>query len=215
MTAAPTENHQNTLEIHNAVTHGIGVLLGILFLLLLTIPPALEGNVLRTVAYAIYGGCFILMFLASTIYHGVRVPRLKSILRIFDHISIYYFILGSFAPVVLLLTQGKQRIFFLAFLGLLTLSGTVFKIATARAYDRLKSLSTFTYIAMGWTAVFLLRPMFRAHLALPLLIALGGVLYTVGTIFYKNKSLKYHHVIWHLFVLAAAVTHFFAFYFFL
>ena len=79
------------IEIHNAISHGIGVVLGIVFLLILIIPRIRSGDTLGVVAFSIYGGCFILLFSASTIYHAVPFPKIKPILRVFDHISIYYF----------------------------------------------------------------------------------------------------------------------------
>ncbi len=204
------------IEIHSSITHGIGVLLGVIFLLMLIIPQVRSGNVIGIVAYSIYGGCFILMFLMSTIYHAVQPPKIKAILRIFDHISIYYFIAGSFTPAIIFVTQGKFRIFFLILVWVIAILGTVFKVATYKNYDKLKSISTFTYIGMGWLAVFLIRPILNStSWKFLLLLVIGGILYTVGTFFYKSKRFKYNHVIWHLFVLAAAIVHFNAFYFYL
>ncbi len=204
------------IEIHSSITHGIGVLLGVIFLLMLIIPQIRSGNVMGIVAFSIYGGCFILMFLMSTIYHAIQFPKAKSILRIFDHISIYYFIAGSFTPAILLLTSGKFRIFFIVLIWLVALSGTVFKIATYKSYDKLKSLSTIIYIAMGWLAIFLIKPILNStSWKFLLLLVVGGLLYTIGTFFYKSSRFKYNHVIWHLFVLAAAIVHFNAFYLYL
>lgn len=204
------------VEIHSSITHGIGVILGIIFLLMLILPSIRSGNTLSIVAFSIYGGCFILMFLMSTIYHAIQLPKAKSILRIFDHISIYYFIAGSFTPAILLLTSGKFRVFFIVLIWLVALLGTVFKVATYKSYDKLKSLSTIIYIAMGWLAIFLIKPILNAtSWKFLLLLVIGGLLYTIGTFFYKSNRFKYNHVIWHLFVLAAAIVHFNAFYLYL
>lgn len=204
------------IDIHNAISHGIGVVLGIVFLLMLIIPRIRSGDTLGVVAFSIYGGCFILLFSASTIYHAVPFPKIKPILRVFDHISIYYFIAGSYTPAILLLTEGWFRVFFISLIWAIALFGTVFKIVTYNKFDKTKIVSLITYISMGWLAIFLIRPILNnTSWKFLLLLVLGGLLYTVGTIFYKSNRFKYNHVIWHFFVLAAAIVHFNGFYFFL
>lgn len=204
------------IDIHNAISHGIGVVLGIVFLLMLIIPRIRSGDTLGVVAFSIYGGCFILLFSASTIYHAVPFPKIKPILRVFDHISIYYFIAGSYTPAILLLTEGWFRVFFISLIWAIALFGTVFKIVTYNKFDKTKIVSLITYISMGWLAIFLIRPILNnTSWKFLLLLVLGGLLYTVGTIFYKSNRFKYNHVVWHFFVLAAAIVHFNGFYFFL
>ena len=201
------------IEIANSISHALGVLLGIIFLLMLIIPSVKNGNVLKVVAFSIYGGCFIFLFLMSTIYHAVQKEKVKKILRIFDHVSIYYFIAGSFTPIILLLTRGRFRLFFIILIWAIALFGTVFKIATYKNYDKLKTISVIIYIAMGWLSVFLIKPIVtNTTWKFMILLVLGGVVYTVGTYFYKSKKFKYNHVIWHFFVLAASIIHFIAFY---
>ena len=201
------------IEMANAISHALGVLLGIIFLLMLIIPSVNSGDVLKTVALSIYGGCFIFLFLMSTIYHAVQREKVKKILRIFDHVSIYYFIAGSFTPIILLLTRGRFRLFFIILIWAIALFGTVFKIATYKNYDKLKTISVIIYIAMGWLSVFLIKPIVaNTTWKFMILLVLGGVVYTAGTYFYKSKKFKYNHVIWHFFVLAASIIHFIAFY---
>ena len=201
------------IEMANAISHALGVLLGIIFLLMLIIPSVNSGDILKTVAFSIYGGCFIFLFLMSTIYHAVQKEKVKKILRIFDHVSIYYFIAGSFTPIILLLTRGRFRLFFIILIWAIALFGTVFKIATYKNYDKLKTISVIIYIAMGWLSVFLIKPIVaNTTWKFMLLLVLGGVVYTAGTYFYKSKKFKYNHVIWHFFVLAASIIHFIAFY---
>ena len=201
------------IEMANAISHGLGVFLGIIFLLMLIIPSVKSGNVLKVVAFSIYGGCFIFLFLMSTIYHAVQGEKIKKILRIFDHVSIYYFIAGSFTPVILLLTRGRFRLFFIILIWAIALFGTVFKITTYKNYDKLKTISVIIYIAMGWLSVFLIKPIVaNTTWKFMLLLVLGGVVYTAGTYFYKSKKFKGNHIIWHFFVLAASIIHFIAFY---
>ena len=201
------------IEMANAISHGLGIFLGIIFLLMLIIPSVKSGNVLKVVAFSIYGGCFIFLFLMSTIYHAVQSEKIKKILRIFDHVSIYYFIAGSFTPVILLLTRGRFRLFFIILIWAIALFGTVFKITTYKNYDKLKTISVIIYIAMGWLSVFLIKPIVtNTTWKFMFLLVLGGLVYTGGTYFYKSKRFKYSHVIWHFFVLAASIIHFIAFY---
>lgn len=127
------------IEMANAISHGLGIFLGIIFLLMLIIPSVKSGNVLKVVAFSIYGGCFIFLFLMSTIYHAVQREKIKKILRIFDHVSIYYFIAGSFTPVILLLTRGRFRLFFIILIWAIALFGTVFKITTYKKLWQIKN----------------------------------------------------------------------------
>lgn len=201
------------IEMANAISHGLGIFLGIIFLLMLIIPSVKSGNVLKVVAFSIYGGCFIFLFLMSTIYHAVQSEKIKKILRIFDHVSIYYFIAGSFTPVILLLTRGRFRLFFIILIWAIAIFGTVFKITTYKNYDKLKTISVIIYIAMGWLSVFLIKPIVtNTTWKFMFLLVLGGLVYTGGTYFYKSKRFKYSHVIWHFFVLGASIIHFIAFY---
>ena len=123
-------------EIWNAITHGIGVVLGVVFLVMLILRSIGEKNLTALVAYCIYGACFILMFLMSTLYHAIQHKKAKSVLRIFDHISIYYFIAGSFTPPILLLTDDWQRILFLVLMWALAILGTIYKVAIKNKMDK-------------------------------------------------------------------------------
>ena len=115
------------VELLNALTHGIGVVLGVVFLVMLLITEVHHQRPIGIVAFAIYGGCFIFLFLASTVYHSVPAPKVKSILRIFDHVAIFLFIAGSFTPPILLLMTGLERILLLSVIWIIAVGGTVFK----------------------------------------------------------------------------------------
>ncbi|NLY20450.1 MAG: hemolysin III family protein [Tissierellia bacterium] len=206
------KKYDSKIEIWNTISHGLGVLLGIGFLIYLVAANVKSENLLAVVGFSIYGACFILMFLMSTIYHGVQNPKAKRILRVFDHISIYYFIAGSFTPVILLALEGTPRIVFMAVIWSIALLGTIYKIVSYKNYDKFKMLSTIIYIGMGWLAVFLIKPIINTFPPqLVFWLVFGGVVYTAGTFFYKYDKLKYHHVIWHFFVLIAAISHFIGF----
>ena len=203
------------VEIANAITHGIGIILGIIFLLLLLLPSIKEGNTLKITAFSIYGACFILMFFSSTIYHSITNKKAKNILRVLDHSSIYLFIAGTYIPIILLVLSGTLRITTLILISSLAIIGIIYKIFSYGKYDKYKKLSTFLYIGMGWIAIFFIKPIIESTSVMFFFwIILGGILYSGGTYFYKKKQ-EYFHIVWHVFVLAAAVSQFMAIFLYL
>jgi len=196
-------------EIVNGITHGIGVLLGIVALIVLLVMSIKKNSIISTVAFSIYGACFILMFLSSTLYHSITHEKAKRILRVFDHSSIFLFIAGSYTPIALLVMTGRLRIGIMIGVWTIAILGVLFKIFTAGQFDRFKALSLILYIGMGWLAVITIKPIISmTSLEFFLWILGGGLCYTLGTIFYSIKKIPYNHAIWHLFVLAASVVHF-------
>lgn len=196
-------------EIFNSVTHGIGVVFGIVALTILLYIAIKKGSVLEIVAFSIYGACIILMFLSSTLYHSFTKEKVKKILRVFDHSSIFLFIAGTYTPIVLLTLEGTMRVGILVAIWSIAIAGVVFKIFTYGKYDRFKKASVLIYIAMGWFAILPVKAIINAtSINFFYWILAGGLLYTLGTIFYSNKRIPLNHGIWHLFVLAASITHF-------
>ncbi len=196
-------------EIANGVTHGIGVLLGITALIVLLVISIKKSSTVSIVAFSIYGACFILMYLSSTLYHSITNEKAKNILRVFDHSSIFLFIAGTYTPVILLTMQGVLKVSILSAIWGIAVFGIIFKIVTYGKFDKYKALSLVLYIAMGWVAIFTIKPIIRmASLEFFFWILGGGLFYTLGTIFYSIKKIPYNHAIWHLFVLAASITHF-------
>ncbi|RVU54449.1 PAQR family membrane homeostasis protein TrhA [Anaerosphaera multitolerans] len=200
-------------EIFNSISHGIGVVAGIVFLILMIVKSVGVESTGGLLSYIVYGVCFILMFLCSTLYHAIQLPTAKSILRIFDHSAIFFFIAGSYTPIVFHILNGRARIAFLVGIWGIALFGFLFKLFTYGKYDRYIKLSVVIYVAMGWLSILLIKPLIMKTSSIFLiLIVAGGVIYTVGTYFYKKKLPLYNHVIWHFFVLAAAICHFIAIY---
>lgn len=196
-------------EIANGVTHGIGILFGIISLVILLIMSIKKNDVLSIVAFSIYGGCFILMYLCSTLYHSVQNEKAKKVLRVFDHSSIFLFIAGSYTPIALLTMTGYLRIGILSLIWGIAIFGVVFKIFTIGKFDKYNGISLAIYIAMGWVAVLTIKPIINmTSINFFLWLLGGGLLYTLGTIFYSNKKIPYNHAIWHMFVLFASVAHF-------
>lgn len=196
-------------EIANGITHGLGVLFGIASLVILLVLSIRSGNTVAVAGFSIYGACFILMFLCSTLYHSITNEKAKKILRVFDHSSIFLFIAGSYTPIALLTMTGGLRIGILVAVWSIALLGVAFKIITYNKFDKFKALSLIMYIGMGWIAVFTVKPIIEmTSVGFFMWILAGGLLYTFGTIFYSMKKIPYNHAIWHLFVLAASVAHF-------
>lgn len=195
-------------EIANSVTHGIGVVLSIAGLAVLTAFASLFGTAWHIVGCSIYGATQILLYAASTLYHSVPASRAKAILRHFDHAAIFLLIAGTYTPFALVNLRGPWGwsifglIWGLAGLGIVLQSKLI----------RLKPLITaLPYVAMGWVAIIAIQPLFEtvAPGGLALLFG-GGAAYTLGSGFYVWRRLRYHHAIWHVFVLLGSGLHFFA-----
>ena len=204
-----TEQHSNLrLEIANSITHGIGIIFGIAALPVLSAIAAHKDHTIAVVGAAIYGFSFILLFTFSTLYHAFQNPKVKAVLHVFDHISIYFLIAGTYTPFLLNYMLNTTGIVMLSVLWGLTLIGISFKLFFT---GRFNYVSTGIYLGMGWILLFSGRQFFSA-IPGPVLtmIIIGGLLYSIGVIFYLWEKLYYHHVIWHLFVLAAAICHYVA-----
>jgi hemolysin III len=195
-------------EIANGLIHGLGIIFGVSALPMLAGLAATHSNTPGIVGAAIYSGCFLLLFTSSTIYHLSQETAVKRLFLVFDHISIYFLIAGTYTPFLLVYMNNAFGISLLSVLWGLTLAGVLFKIWFAGKYD---IVSTIIYLLMGWIMVAGGRRFFDS-LPLPVLIMLGvgGVLYTVGVIFYIWDKYTYTHAVWHLLVLAAAVCHYVA-----
>lgn len=192
-------------EFWNALTHFIGLLgsvIGITYLLN-------TNNDLPTLS--LYGVLFfgfglVSVYLSSTLYHYVSEPILKEKLRIFDHISIYYLIAGSYAPVCLVTLLNKSGIYIFIAVCIIAIFGTIFKLFYTGKFEK---LSLGLYLLMGWLIVIDIKTLFEIlEFNAIILLALSGLSYTIGTIFYSIEK-KYAHTIWHLFVIAGSAFHFF------
>lgn len=196
-------------EIANGITHGLGVIFGIVAITILLFMAITKGNIPGIVSFSIYGACIILMFLSSTLYHSFTIEKVKQILRVFDHSSIFLFIAGTYTPIALLALEGSLRLIILIGIWIIALSGIAFKIITYGKFDKYKALSLVLYIGMGWISIIPIKAIINAtSIKFFYWILAGGIIYTLGTIFYSIKKLPYSHAIWHIFVLVASITHF-------
>lgn len=195
-------------EVANALTHAIGVALALGGLAVLVILASLRGNALQLVSYSVYGVTLVLLYAASTAYHGVRMPRAKRVLQTLDHAAIYLLIAGTYTPFTLISLRGAWGWSLFGIVWALAAIGVVFKIFFTGRFPR---TSVVIYLGMGWMALVAVRQLFAS---LPrnglILLFAGGLCYTLGVLFFAFDYKRLHHAIWHLFVLAGSVCHFFA-----
>jgi hemolysin III len=205
---ANTHTYTRQEELVNAVTHGFGALLSIAALVLLIVFASLRGTAVHVVSFTIFGSTMLLLYCASTLVHSFPEGKVKDLFEIFDHSSIYLFIAGTYTPVLLTVIRGATGWALFGVVWGVALLGLVFKAFLTKKF---LFTSTLLYILMGWLIVFAWRPlMLNASTGQIVLLLAGGLLYTAGTVFYVWRGFKYHHAIWHLFVLGGSVFHFFA-----
>lgn len=206
------QNYSKKEEIFNAVTHGLGIALSVAGLATLVTMAAIHGDAWKIIVSIIYGLSMITLYSASTLYHSFKNPIIRKRLNMFDHISIYYLIAGTYTPFVLVNIRGAWGWTIFGIVWGCAIAGTILKLIYG---DRFRKISTILYLCMGWMIVIAAKPLVvNTDLGGLILLAAGGLLYSSGVVFYKWKTLPFNHGIWHLFVLGGTVCHFFAVLFF-
>ena len=205
-------------EIFNFVSHVVGGAFAIAALVLSIIMAATRGNVWSVVSASIFGTTIILLYTMSSIYHGLTHPKAKRVFRILDHCSIFLLIAGTYTPITLCVLRPVYPgiawgifgvVWFFAILGI-----------TLNAID-LKKFAKFSmvcYLAMGWCIVLAVKPLAQTmHKNGIILLVLGGVAYTIGAVLYGigKKKVQYMHAVFHLFVIAGSLLHFFSILFYM
>lgn len=206
-TLSPQPRYSFAEEIANSVTHGIGIVLAIIGLVVLTSVAARNGNAWHVAASAVFGATLILCFTTSTLYHSIQRERVKEILRVFDHSGVFLLIAGTYTPFMLIGVPGPWGWTILAAVWTLAISGIVLKFVLR---GRLHGLIVALYLGMGWLVVVATKPLLETMGAGGMaFLAGGGLAYTVGVLFYKWRRLPYSHAIWHGFVLLGGGLHYF------
>ena len=192
-------------EFLNTITHFVGLLgsiMGVTFLFYTNN----DLPFLSLLSILFFGFGLVSVYLSSTLYHYVSEPLLKEKLRIFDHISIYYLIAGSYAPVCLITLLDKSGIYIFIAVFSIAIFGTIFKLLYTGKFEK---LSLALYLIMGWLIIIDIRTLFKIiDFGGIVLIVLCGLSYSIGTIFYSIEK-KYYHTLWHLFVIFGSVFHYF------
>lgn len=195
-------------EAANSLTHGVGLLLSIVGLIVLVVLAVVKGGGWNIASAIVYGSSLVILYGASTFYHSAITPRSKSILQLVDHCCIYLLIAGSYTPFALILLRDGIGFGLFAFAWIFAAVGIVTKVVFE---IRSGFISAAIYLVMGWVGVVAIEPIYNAVGIVPLLLAVaGGLSYTLGIIFFGWKSIKHHHAIWHVFVLMGSLFHFVA-----
>lgn len=200
-------------EIANSLSHGVGLVFGIVGLVLLLVQAVGDNaSAMAITSYSLYGGSMILLYLASTLYHAIPHQKAKYWLKKFDHCAIYLLIAGTYTPFLLVGLNSPLAKGLMAVIWGLALFGVIFKLAFAHRFE---VLSLVTYLTMGWLSLIVIYQLAtKLSLGGVALLALGGVVYTLGVIFYASKRFRFGHAIWHGFVLGGSACHFLAIYFY-
>ncbi|MDP9703499.1 UNVERIFIED_ORG: hemolysin III [Rahnella aquatilis] len=200
-------------EIANSLSHGVGLVFGIVGLVLLLVQAVGDNaSAMAITSYSLYGGSMILLYLASTLYHAIPHQKAKYWLKKLDHCAIYLLIAGTYTPFLLIGLNSPLAKGLMAVIWGLALFGVIFKLAFAHRFE---VLSLVTYLTMGWLSLIVIYQLATTlSLGGVILLALGGVIYTLGVIFYASKRFRFGHAIWHGFVLGGSACHFLAIYFY-
>lgn len=195
-------------EQWNVATHALGVLFCLIAIPLLLWRGVYSAGFWQLAGVGAFCASLLLVYLTSTFYHGVVAQGWKQRLRRLDHICIYFLIAGTHTPFLVYFQEAVNGYFFLALLWGMVALGVVYKLFF---FGKLELLSVVYYLAMGWMAVFTLPAILHQISDATLFwIVAGGLSYTLGVVFFLWERLRYHHAIWHLFVLGGSVAHFFA-----
>jgi hemolysin III len=195
-------------EIFNAITHGVGVIMSIVGLIILLHLSGRDGSVLKNIAFSIFGASIIIAYLSSTLYHSLSFTRAKKIFKILDHSSIFLLIAGTYTPFMLIALKGQHGLILLSIIWLITISGIILKTFYVHKFMK---LSLVIYLLMSWLVVIEAKPLLEAlPLQAVLLLGAGGLFYTSGVTFYLLKKIPFNHMIWHIFVLCGSTLHFLA-----
>ncbi len=199
-------------EIANALTHGVGAVLAVSALVLMTVYSGLYGDAWHVVSSSVFGATLVLLYLASTLYHAVTAPRAKRLLRLLDHGAIFLLIAGTYTPFTLVSLRGPWGWSLFGVVWGLALVGVFFQAGLLRRWEFLR---VGLYVAMGWVVVIAIKPLIASMELGGLLLLLGGGLaYTLGIVFYAWERLPFSHAVWHVFVLAGSCLHFFSVFFY-
>ncbi|WP_120513876.1 PAQR family membrane homeostasis protein TrhA [Photobacterium salinisoli] len=198
-------------ETANSLSHGAGMVFGIVALVMLLMRAVeVNADALSVASLSIYGASIILLYLASTLYHAIPFERAKRVLKTLDHCAIYLLIAGTYTPFLLITLRTPLAVTLMAVIWTVALLGIMFKVVFIYHFKR---LSLVIYLAMGWLSLVAVYPLAMAMSAAGLIwLAVGGVVYSLGVVFYVNQRIPYNHAIWHLFVLGGTVCHFLAIY---
>ena len=193
--------------IADSVTHGIGVLLSITGLVLILVKT---NSVIGYISGSVYGFCLIFLYMSSTLFHSFpeHFIRTRSVFQRFDHSGVFLLIVGTYTPIILYALPLQFALIYLSIMWALTITGIVFKSIWIK---RFQMVHLAIYLLMGWSVVLVWNDVYNLIESYLWLLVSGGLSYTLGVAFYLSKF-RYHHFIWHLFVMAGSLLHFLVIY---
>lgn len=195
-------------ELANTITHGFGLILSVAGFVFLVVLSFTQSDAWYVASSVIYGLSLIVLYAASTFYHGAVSPKFKDRLQIVDHCCIYLLIAGSYTPFTLIVLRGAFGQSLFVFVWSFAVAGILLKVFFGK---RFAVVSVLSYLLMGWIGTVAVQPLFAALGFAPIaLIVAGGIVYSLGVIFFAWERLPHNHAIWHLFVLAGSFLHFLA-----
>lgn len=199
-------------EIFNMVSHITGGALGVVALVLCIITAALDHSAIGVVSSCIYGVSLILLYTMSSIYHGLRPGMAKKVMQVLDHCTIYFLIAGSYTPVLLVAMRNKFPVLAWVLFGIVWGCAIIACVLTAIDLKRYNIFSMICYLAMGWVIIFFIKQTLEViGTGGVVFLVTGGIAYTIGSVLYGlGKKKKWMHSIFHLFIVAGSVLHFFA-----
>lgn len=195
-------------EIANSVSHGLGFALAVVAAPILIVAATRRGTLSDLIAVSVFAAAMVLMYLSSTLYHALPHGRAKRVFHVLDHAAIYLLIAGTYTPFTLGVLRGGWGWTLFGLVWGLAAFGVLLKVF---AGIRWNGLSTALYVGMGWLIVIAAKPLWESLPAAGLAWLLaGGLAYTAGVYFYLRKTLRFGHLVWHLFVVAGTACHFVA-----
>ena len=195
-------------EVANTLTHGFGLALSIAGFFVLVILSSRRGDFWYILSSVVYGLSLITLYAASTCYHAALSPKFKQRLQIADHCCIYLLIAGTYTPFTLVVLRDSIGASLFILIWSCAFAGILLKLIFGK---RFPVASVLSYLLMGWIGAFAVQPLAEDLGFLPIVLLMaGGGAYSIGVIFFAWKSLRHHHAVWHLFVLAGSVLHFLA-----
>lgn len=198
-------------EIANFVSHTVGAGFAILGFIMLIIRAAWFNNIPAIISYIVFSLGLMVLYTMSSIYHGLKPSKAKNVFEILDHSSIYFLIAASYTPFLVLGLKSSMSITLLIIQWVICALGITFK---AFFTGKFKGISTVVYLIMGWMIVFSWNELISKVSPISIIfLVTGGILYSLGTIFYMWKVCKFNHMIWHIFVVLGSIAHYIAIWF--
>ena len=195
-------------EIFSSVSHGVGACLSIAGTVVLLVFSVIYGNALAVVSSAIYGASLIILYTMSTLYHSFTNERVKHFFQIMDHNTIFLLIAGTYTPITLYILGGVTGWILFSVVWIASIIGITLNSINM---EKAKIPSLICYIATGWVIIFAIKPLIsKVPFISALFLVLGGVIYTVGVVFYVIKKVKYFHPICHIFTVLGSAFHYFS-----